>query len=160
MGESTVMTMVLTFLTTFGVCALSAVVPFVNAELYLVAASAVAPRDLVGPLILSAALGQMAGKSLMYYAGVGALVLPSERLRRMVAQVEQRYRGAGTGGATLGGGIIMLSASVGLPPFYIVSIACGMLRIPFMQFFVIGLLGRIVRFGLIVLAPQLLKAWG
>ena len=153
------MNAVAAFLTTFGVCALSAVVPFVNAELYLVAASAVSPPDMVGWLIAAAALGQMAGKSLMYYAGVGALVLPSERLRRMVTQVQHKYRGAGAGGATLGGGIIMLSASVGLPPFYVVSIACGLLRIPFMQFFAIGLLGRLVRFGLIVLGPQLVKAW-
>lgn len=153
------MTAALTFLATFVVCALSAIVPLVNAELYLIAASAAAPPELVVPLVLAAALGQMAGKSLMYYAGVGALKLPGERLRRMVVHVEQRYRAGGTGTATLGGGVILLSASVGLPPFYVVSIACGLLRIPFMQFFVLGLAGRLVRFGVIVTAPQLLKAW-
>lgn len=153
------MSVLLTFLTTFGICALSAVVPFVNAELYLVAASAVSPREMVGPLIIAAALGQMAGKALMYYMGVGALQLRSARLRRMVEQAEHRYRGAGSTGATLGGGVIMLSATLGLPPFYIVSIACGLLRIPFAQFFILGLLGRLARFGMVVLAPQLLKAW-
>lgn len=153
------MSVLLTILTTFGVCALSAVVPFVNAELYLIAASAMSPPAAIAPLIIAGALGQMVGKALMYYAGVGALVLPSERLKRMVAQVEHKYRGAGAGGATLGGGIIMFSATVGLPPFYIVAIACGLLRIPFAQFFVLGLLGRLVRFGIMVLAPQLVKAW-
>lgn len=152
------MTAILTFLTTFGVCALSAVVPLVNAELYLLAASAIAPRELVVPLIVAASTGQMAGKSVMYYAGVGALSLPSARLRRVVARVEERYRSAKAGGATLGGGIILLSAVVGLPPFYVVSIACGLLRIPFVQFFALGLLGRLIRFTLIVLAPQILKA--
>jgi membrane protein YqaA with SNARE-associated domain len=150
----------LTSLTTFGVCLLSAVVPFVNAELYLLGASALAPRGLVVPLVVAAALGQMAGKALMYWAGVGALELPGERLRRMVASVKARYPADGTGGAALGGGVILLSASVGLPPFYVVSIACGLLRIPFARFFLLGLVGRLARFGVIVLAPQAVKAWG
>lgn len=154
------MTAVLAFLTTFGVCALSAVIPLVNAEIYLLGASALAPRELAIPLIVAATLGQMAGKSLMYFAGAGAVHLPGERLQRMVAQVEQRYQRAGAGGATLGKGIILVSAMVGLPPFYVVSIACGLFRIPFAQFLVLGLLGRLVHFGVIVLVPQLVKAAG
>lgn len=153
------MTPLLTFLTTFGVCAFSAVFPIVNTELYLLGASALAPRELAVPLIVAAASGQMLGKSIMYFAGVGALRLPSERLRRMVARVEARYHAAGKGGATLGGGVILLSAIVGLPPFYVVSVACGLFRIPFAQFFVLGLFGRLVRFAAIVLAPQAWKAW-
>lgn len=153
------MTALLAFLTTFGVCALSAVIPLVNAEIYLLGASALAPRELAIPLIVAAATGQMLGKSVMYFAGVGALRLPSERLRRMVARVDERYRTAGKGGATLGGGIILLSAIVGLPPFYVVSIACGLFRIPFAQFLVLGTLGRLIRFAVIVLVPQAYKVW-
>jgi len=153
------MTALLAFLTTFGVCALSAVIPLVNAEIYLLGASALAPRELAIPLIVAAATGQMLGKSVMYFAGVGALRLPSERLRRMVARVDERYRTAGKGGATLGGGIILLSAIVGLPPFYVVSIACGLFRIPFVQFLVLGTIGRLIRFAVIVLVPQAYKAW-
>lgn len=145
---------------TFAVCVLSAIVPFVNAELYLVAASAYASPTVAWMLVIAAALGQMVGKSLMYYAGVGALALPGERLRRMVAQVRARYEGAGATGTTLGTGVILMSAGVGLPPFYVVSIACGLLRIPFAQFFILGFMGRLARFGVIVLAPQLLKRWG
>lgn len=148
-----------TVLGTFVVCVLSAIVPFVNAEIYLVAASAAVTPGVAWMLVIAASLGQMVGKSLMYYAGVGALSLPSERLRRMVAQVRERYQGAGATGTTLGTGVILLSATVGLPPFYVVSIACGLLRIPFAQFFVLGLIGRLARFGIIVLAPQLLKLW-
>lgn len=153
------MTPLITFLTTFGVCAFSAIVPLVNAELYLLAASALAPRELAVPLIIAAAFGQMLGKSVMYFVGVGALRLPSERLKRAVAKAEHRYRSAGTGGATLGGGVILLSAVVGLPPFYVVSVACGLLRVPFAQFLILGVLGRLVRFSVIVLAPQAWKAW-
>ena len=82
-------------------------------------------------------------------------VVSAEDLTR-VAQTVNELTAAGT---TLGTGVILLSAGVGLPPFYVVSIACGLLRIPFMQFFVLGLIGRLARFGVIVLAPQLLKLW-
>lgn len=153
------MTDLVTVLVTFAVCVASAIIPVVNAELYLIAASALATPGVAWMLVIAGALGQMVGKSLMYYAGVGALQLPSERLQRMVAQVRERYQGTGATGSTLGTGVILLSATVGLPPFYVVSIACGLLRIPFLQFFVLGLLGRLVRFGVMVLAPQLVKAW-
>lgn len=153
------MTALLAFLTTFGVSAFSAIVPVVNTEIYLLAASALAPRELAIPLVIAAATGQMLGKSLMYLAGVGALRLPSERLRRTVARVEARYQQAGAGGATLGGGIIFLSAVVGLPPFYVVSVACGLFRIPFMRFLVLGIVGRLIRFAVIVFVPQAYKAW-
>ncbi|HEU4630253.1 MAG TPA: VTT domain-containing protein [Gemmatimonadaceae bacterium] len=154
------MTVIEAFLATLGVCLLSAVVPFVNAELYLLAAASVASSRLAPALVVAAALGQMLGKSLMYYAGRGALRLPSERLRRMVATVERRYREEGAAGAAVGSTVILASAGLGLPPFYVVSIACGILRIPFAQFFVLGLLGRLARFGVIVLGPQLARAWG
>jgi membrane protein YqaA with SNARE-associated domain len=145
-----------TFLTTFGVCFFSAVIPIVNAELYLLAASALVGPHLTPFMIVGAALGQMAGKSLLYYAGSGALNLPSERLRRMVEGVQNRYRD-GAAAPALGGTVLFASASVGLPPFYVVTIASGIFRIPFVHFFVVGLLGMLVRCAVVVLGPQLVK---
>jgi membrane protein YqaA with SNARE-associated domain len=142
-----------TFFATLGVCALSAVVPFVNAELYLVAASALAPRGLVVPLIVAGAVGQMIGKTVMYYAGRGAVRLPSERLRKGIATVREKYGDR----RALGDPIVFTSASLGFPPFYIVSVACGLLRVNVVRFIILGLVGRLIRFSIIVLAPQLIK---
>jgi membrane protein YqaA with SNARE-associated domain len=147
-----------TFLTTFGVCLVSAIVPLVNAELYLLGASALAPRGFVPVLVIAGSLGQMAGKVAMYYAGRGALTLPWKRLQRMVAAVEERYRRGGADSRALGGGLIFVSSVVGIPPFYVVSIASGMFRIPLPLFFTAGMLGRLLRFGLVVLVPQLFKS--
>lgn len=148
--------MIATFLTTFGVCFFSAIVPIVNAELYLLAASALVGPAVAPFMIVGAALGQMTGKSLLYWAGSGALHLPSERLRRMVEGVQKKYQG-GAAAPALGGTVLFASASVGLPPFYVVTIASGIFRIPFLHFFVIGLLGMLVRCSAVVLAPQLVK---
>jgi membrane protein YqaA with SNARE-associated domain len=146
-----------TFLATFGVCLVSAIVPVVNAELYLLAASALAPRGFAVSLVLAASLGQMAGKVAMYYAGRGALRIRWQRLQRMVAAVEERYRRGPADKQSVGGLVIFASSAVGIPPLYVVSIAAGMFRVPLPLFFFVGLAGRIVRFGLIVLVPQLFK---
>jgi membrane protein YqaA with SNARE-associated domain len=147
------MSPLLTVLATYGVLLLSAVVPFVNAELYLIAAAALAPRDLLVPLIVAATLGQMTGKLLMYYAGRGAVHLPSARVRRAIATVRTRYADR----SALGDLTILASASVGLPPFYVVSIAAGMLGIHVARFAALGTVGRAARFAAIVLAPQLFR---
>ena len=48
-----------------------------------------------------------------------------------------------------------LSSVTGLPPFYLVSLAAGALRIKFTWFCVIGFAGRAVRFAVIVALPWL-----
>src|SRR5687767_833023 len=49
----------LTILATFGWCLLSGIIPVVNAELYLLSASALVSPSLVLPVIIAATLGQM-----------------------------------------------------------------------------------------------------
>ena len=128
--------------------------PFVNAELYLLAASAAAPREMAIPLVLAATLGQMTAKAAMYGAGRGVLRIPGERMKRWMAEAEKWARNR----KKTGGGLIFISAASGFPPFYFVSIAGGMLGVPFAQFLLLGFLGRFIRFGVVVLFPQLGKA--
>jgi membrane protein YqaA with SNARE-associated domain len=138
---------------TFAYCVLSGLIPFVNAELYLLAASAAAPRELAIPLVLAATAGQMTAKACMYGAGRGVVRLPGERMKRWVVEAENRARDK----PVTGGGVVFLSAASGLPPFYVVSIACGVLRFRFGLFLLLGFLGRFIRFGAVVLGPQIGK---
>jgi membrane protein YqaA with SNARE-associated domain len=147
------MSAVIALLTTFGFCVVSAVVPFANAEIYLLSAAALAPRELALPLAAAAALGQMVGKTLMYLAGRGAVRLPGERTRRALETARVKYANR----ASIGGVVLFASATAGVPPFYIVAIAAGVMRVPMAQFIVIGLVGRLIRFGALVIFPNLLK---
>ena len=151
--------LIATFLTTFAFCLLGSVIPVFNTEIYLLAASAIAPPQLVPALIVGAALSQMLGKSLLYYGGRGALNLPIKRLRTMVESVQRRYE-QGAAAPALGGTVVLASAGVGLPPFYVVSVACGIFRVPFLQFLLIGLIGMLARYTVVVMAPQLARAIG
>lgn len=146
---------VLAVLATFGIFAVSSVVPLLNAELYLIGAAALSPRPLLVPILLAATVGQMLGKVAIYYAARGALHIRSERLQRRIAAVRERYAGR----TEIGDLVLLGSAAIGLPPFYVTSIAAGLLRVPVGRFVLLGFVGRLTRFSVLIIAPQLVKAW-
>jgi membrane protein YqaA with SNARE-associated domain len=131
----------------------SALVPWVNAELVLLSAVPfVDTPSGVGTLVLVMTVGQMAGKTVMFVVGRRAGAVRS-----------------GAGAALLGGwrtrlqrdprsaaGVVLLSALVGFPPFYLVSIAAGALDVAFARFLVAGAVGRLVHFGALAFAPHFL----
>lgn len=128
--------------------------PFVNAELYLLAASAAAPASMTLPLIIAATAGQMTAKVAMYGAGRGVVRLPGERMKRWVADAETWAQTR----PNTGNGLVLVSAASGFPPFYFMSIACGMLKFRFLPFLALGFTGRFIRFAVVVLFPQIGKA--
>jgi membrane protein YqaA with SNARE-associated domain len=137
-------------LATFLYCVASGFIPVLNAEVFLVAAAALAPRELLPVIPVLAAAGQMVAKSGMYLGGRGVVRLPSEKrkadldaLRARVA----RWRSKDL--------LVLVSASVGLPPFFAVAILAGTLRFPFARFLLAGFVGRVVRFGAVVAVPAL-----
>jgi membrane protein YqaA with SNARE-associated domain len=140
---------------TFLYCVGSAVIPVMHAEAYLITVSALTTPALSWAIVLAATAGQMLGKVAMYWAGRGALRLPSERMRRRLAAVTARYEGH----RGLGNGLIFLSASTGLPPFYATAVAAGMLRVPLVWLILFGFPGRFLRFAAAVFLPQLVKSW-
>jgi membrane protein YqaA with SNARE-associated domain len=138
---------------TFLYCIGSAVIPVMHAEAYLIAASSLTPPALSWAMVIAATAGQMVGKVAMYWAGRGALRIPGERWRRRVEAVHARYEGH----KGVGNGLIFVSSATGLPPFYVISIAAGMLRVPLVSFVIFGSAGRFLRFAVAVFLPQLIK---
>lgn len=51
------------------------------------------------------------------------------------------------------GAVLFLSATLGVPPFYVTPILAGLLRISFPLFFVCGFSGRFLRFGAVYGCP-------
>ena len=74
------MSYLLLCLTSFAVCGVGALLPFVNTELYLIGASALAPRGLWVPLVVAGTVGAMAGEVVLYFAGRGVGGLPRGRI--------------------------------------------------------------------------------
>lgn len=149
---------------TLGVCLVSALVPVVNAEIFLVGLVTAQPQLpwwLVG---LAAAVGQLAGKLVIYYAGRGALRLPA-RLRResdrrgrwavRLAQLQETCRDRPVWTA----GVLVTAAGIGLPPFAATSFVAGIARVWIGTFLLTGLAGRFARFGILAATPSLLSTW-
>jgi membrane protein YqaA with SNARE-associated domain len=134
-------------------CFVAGLVPLVNAEVFLVGVSmwAVTSTSQLPLVALCAAVGQMTAKVLLYYAGMGMIELPRgrfrERLERARSKIERWRKRPYL--------VYAISATVGLPPFYLVSLAAGALRIGFSAFCAIGLAGRFLRFAIVVALPHL-----
>lgn len=141
------------YLSTFIVCLVSGFVPFINAEVYLILVSAMAPKDAALAIILISVAGQMLAKSILYLAGKGLLKLNLSRYEKKMDQAIakfQKWRNKSDF-------FIFLSAFSGFPPFYLVSILAGLFELNFKRFFVWGSAGRLVRFSMVVLFPELVK---
>ncbi|MPV36602.1 YqaA family protein [Georgenia subflava] len=146
-------------LASFFYCLLSAVAVVLPAEVYVVGvalATDVAP----GWLALAAALGQVAGKMLYYLVGRG--VLDVARLRRRgtaggrwaqrMTTVERWCEEHVWGPSA----VTLVSAFAGLPPYAIVSVLAGSVRMRWWLFALLSVLGRFARFWAILQVPHLL----
>ena len=136
---------------TFLVCFVAGLVPIINAELFLagISAWAIASPAPLPAIVLLAAAGQMAAKLLLYYAALGMFELPKgrhkERIEKARSKIE-KWRSKPKA-------VLALSATLGLPPFYLSSFAAGALKIRLRTFCAIGMAGRVLRFSLVVAIP-------
>jgi membrane protein YqaA with SNARE-associated domain len=128
----------------------SALVPVVNAEALVLVAAAAVPHELVAVVATMGAAGQMAGKVVLYRGGRGVGVRASARSGR-AAETAARLRDR-PGALTL---LYFLSAVLGLPPFYLMSLVAGIASLQFGVFLVLGFLGRFIRFYALAAVPGL-----
>ena len=129
----------------------SGLFPLINTELYLLVVSPLASSAALPAVAILSALGQMLSKTIVFLAGRGVFKIEMGRLSAKLVQanayLDRHRRSVGF--------FIFFSAVIGLPPFYFISFAAGGLNVQFMTFFTAGLLGRTIRFSIIVYFPQL-----
>jgi len=137
---------------TFAFAFVSGIIPFVlNIELYLLAVAALTDASLV-PIVGLATAGQTIAKLILYFVGKGAL-----NIKWVKKSAASKAAGAFAKRPGSGLGIVALSAVVGFPPLYGVALIAGTLRLPLAAFTVLIVIGRLIRFGGIYLAPGLFR---
>lgn len=143
----------MTLLVTFGVCLVSALIPLVNAEAYLVALSMVAHPAGLWLVAFVAGLGQTVGKLIWYEVGRRSLSWSFVR-RKMSNPRAQRLRTlwhdrleARPG---VSGAVLFLAATVGLPPLFVMAVVAGQLELNRVGFTAIVLIGRTLRFAAVL----------
>jgi membrane protein YqaA with SNARE-associated domain len=127
----------------------SALVPVINIEAYLAVRAVVADLGSVWLLGFVAAVGQMIGKLVWYHLGASSLSWGWVRRRIQTPKAMARlelWRRRTNERPLLAGGLVLVSALTGLPPFAIIAVVAGQLRMRLSLFLVLGLLGRWLRF--------------
>lgn len=137
----------------FGVSVASALVPLINVEAYLVGLAALTRSDAVWSLSLVGGVGQMVGKVVWYYLGANALRWGW--VRRKVEQPKARaklelWRERTQDRAWFAAGLVFVSAVTGFPPFAIIAVLAGQLRMSITMFVVVGTVGRTLRFAAVL----------
>ncbi|MGE0549222.1 MAG: hypothetical protein AB7O24_22115 [Kofleriaceae bacterium] len=140
---------------TFVVAVLSGFIPVVNAELYLIGVAVVTGNVWLAVVLgVIVAAGQMVAKIGIYQAARSASSLGGRRGPKYEAKLA-KARALVDKWRDKPFVLLFVSASTGLPPFFIVSLLAGMLSIKFRPFVTIGMLGRTLRFVTIALVALL-----
>ncbi|MFB9799867.1 VTT domain-containing protein [Streptomonospora salina] len=134
----------------------SGVVPVLNVELYLLGLGTLGG----GTLLMGAAaagLGQTLGKIPYFYIGRGALNVPWLKRRARTpprwAERAERWRAKAEGRPLWALGLVGVSSLASVPPFMVVSVLAGTVRMPVWSFAAVTFVTRTVRFAVVVYAP-------
>ena len=149
-------------LSILGASLASALVPLINIEAILVVASSRSEATVLA-LVVAATAGQMLGKILWYWGGQHADRAPwvNRHLQKPKAKAAlERWHERAEGRPWFTAGLLFVSASTGFPPYAVTAVLAGMLRVPLGVFLVTGILGRGLRFWIIVSGTaSLLELW-
>ncbi len=152
----------ISFIMSFGVylgvfvyCFVSGIVPILNTEVFLVAISVLIDKKLIFLLVLISVFAQMLAKTFVYLAARKVINISvkrdNQKFKKILKKMKKWEKREGI--------FIFLSALIGLPPFYLTTIACGTLKIGYLKFFIFGFCGALLRFSFFILLPQLIKNW-
>jgi membrane protein YqaA with SNARE-associated domain len=140
-------------LTTLVVAFGSAVIPFINIEAYLAAVGAAIQDVGVWWVAAAAAVGQTVGKVALYYAADWAMRLPWIKKKMATPKWKQshdrwsRHIHEHPNQTAL---LLFASASLGFPPLYVIAVLAGQLRVNLWLFVSTCLVGRYIRFLVIL----------
>lgn len=142
-----------------GVSIASALVPLINIEVYLVGMAAVSTTHGVWFLAAVGGFGQMLGKLVWYYLGANALRWGwvRRKVEKPKAKAKLELWQRRTQDRPMIGGLLLFASAVsGFPPFAIVAVLAGQLRMNLAVFLGVGFVGRTIRFAAFLESGDLL----
>jgi len=143
----------LIFAVTILVAATGGLLPFSPIEPVLLLTALSRPALLV-PVVALATVSQMSAKAVLFLSSQKAQARLSDRKRRALERVRRHLDGR----RRLQILTVLVSALAGLPPLYLVTVACGALNLRLRDYLIAGTVGRAIRFSTLVVLPQLLAA--
>lgn len=134
------------------ICLVGGLLPWMNTEAAVVGAALILPPPLVPLLVVGAALAQVLAKGTVYglarWAPRGLPQKARARLERVSVLARLRRSPTLT---------VLASSTVGVPPFYLVTLACGTAAVPFVAFLAAAFVGSLTRYAALSLATVLMR---
>ena len=161
----------LAWLTSVAFGVVSAIVPVINAEVYVLVSQVSAVAGVV-PVAVGVGVGQTIGKCLLFYGVRRGRQFRFVREHRARARTRERSRFGQrvhdaiqallrlVGTKRWGLPITLLAAVVGFPPLYAVALLAGATTMKLRYFAPVVLVGRVTRFLLVAYGVNLLPWWG
>ena len=142
------MTTLMACVSCFALTVVSAVVPWVNAEIVLLSftTTAASPATMA-VFVVVATVGQMTGKMALYAAGRQGSRAPSPRIARLL----EVWRPRCLANPSHADRLVLVSSTIGFPPFIMTSLVAGALGMDLARFVIAGTVGRLLHFGAVVL---------
>ncbi|HJE59231.1 MAG TPA: hypothetical protein K8V84_12095 [Nocardiopsis listeri] len=141
----------------FVVATAGGLVPILNIEVYLLGAVATLDDGALVAMAVAAAVGQTLGKIPYYYVGKGTITAPWLKRRAATpgkwATRMADWRAKAEARPIWGAGLLALSSFASIPPFMVVSVLAGVVRMNLVLFCVLTFVTRLARFLILVLAP-------
>ena len=153
--------MILVYLSIFGASIASALLPLINIEAIL-AVTISQQEDHAVALVVAATIGQMVDKILWYWGAVEVERAPWVRrqLDKPKARASlERWHARAEGRPWFTAGLLFVSAFTGFPPYAVTAVLAGTLRVNFWIFLLTGLLGRGLRFWVVVVGASTFMGW-
>src|SRR6185436_11905236 len=94
---------------------------------------------------------QMTGKCVLYWTGRNGQKVLSERAAARLAKWHERLAARPRRAVAL----VFVSSLTGLPPFYLMTLVAGALRMDFVTYMAAGTLGRFLKFAAVATLPFL-----
>lgn len=130
------------------ICFIMGYVPTVGTELILIGVGAVTKRHLL-LIALVGSVAQTVSKVHIYFISQSLVKYLSYKKKKRLVQIRKKLKNKSLVQWTIG-----VSSLTGLPPYYLVNIASGIIDTGWFAFMVLGLVGMFIRFYCCLLFPQ------
>lgn len=141
----------------FLVSVVAGLVPVISIEAVLVGAVIALDDGALVAMAVLAGIGQTLGKVPYYYVGRGTISAPWLQRRAATpgrwAEQVIRWRRRAEEQPLWGAGLLAVSSFASVPPFMVVSVLAGVVRLNIVWFVVVTFVTRTARFLVVVFAP-------
>ena len=141
-----------TYLFVGSVCFFTGYIPSVSTEVILAGIGLTLVPNQVFPLAFIGALMQTLAKCHLYFLSKKIAYCLSFKSKRKLISLKHRF----TQQESLSNGILFISALIGLPPYYLMNLLCGILNTGWIHFCAIGFIGMFIRFSVCLAFPYLI----